>query len=507
MKKLRGITKALIWVLFTVPVAAGGTIYYFEAVASGAQADVIALLLWISVMLLVTAFTALLCRWTEQKPGILCLGAGASAALEIICCIILAGAGIYFRIGQEFVAFWSEQDGNPVVEAALVTLNRTVDGQTDLVTSAYVYLLNQLFLLVGNLSLAAAGMQLMLFIVGGVLLYFLVRRCYGAFPAVICLGGLMLLPELIRASMYCSPEILLFLLAVILGWILHLCLDGKLNRCGRALLDLLVLALFTAGCVYVDRPQWNGLSGEILFDRALAVSGQTALVVGILCAVIFLFLESFQTTAVYMLMAVLLMAVQMLGLVGHVGCMAALGIVMSILLGISLQGLLFGEPAEDEELAVEEQDAEKVEETTPGSSAVSAQTAMKQVEKTESELTGDDGKSDGQTLVKTEMTLAEKNVQTAAGETGAVSNEKDEKAAGETTVATETVEKNIPEAAEKPSMTEEKNANQARLEIFIPETMEIPKRKKRAKIDFDKEFPEEDLNFDLEVKEDEKFDR
>ncbi|MCD7862281.1 MAG: hypothetical protein LUG61_01915 [Lachnospiraceae bacterium] len=478
MKKLRGITKALIWVLFTVPVAAGGTIYYFEAVASGAQADVIALLLWISVMLLVTAFTALLCRWTEQKPGILCLGAGASAALEIICCIILAGAGIYFRIGQEFVTFWSEQDGNPVVEAALVTLNRTVDGQTDLVTSAYVYLLNQLFLLVGNLSLAAAGMQLMLFIVGGVLLYFLVRRCYGAFPAVICLGGLMLLPEMIRASMYCSPEILLFLLAVILGWILHLCLDGRLNRLSRALLDLLVLALFTAGCVYVDRPQWDGLSGEILFDRVLAASGQTALVVGILCAVIFLFLESFQTVAVYMLMAVLLMAVQMLGLVGHVGCMAALGIVMSTLLGISLQGLLFGEPSEEEEQA-----AETVEESMPESPVVSAQTAMKQEEKTESELAGDDGKSDGQTLVKTEMTLAEESA------------------------AAEMVEKNIPEAAEKPSKAEEKNADQVRPEIFIPETMETPKRKKRAKIDFDKEFPEEDLNFDLEVKEDEEFDR
>ncbi|MCD8380855.1 MAG: hypothetical protein LUC95_11210, partial [Lachnospiraceae bacterium] len=189
MKKLRGIFTALVWILFTVPVMTGGTIYYFEAVASFTEADMIALFLWISILLLATGFTALLDRWTDLRPGVLGMGKGASLALEIICCVILAGAGIYFRIGQEFVTFWSRQDGNLVVEAALVTLDQTAGGFHDPVSAVYVWLLNKVFLLAGNLMLAAAGMQLVLFIVGCILLYFMIMRCYYGLSEGVCLGG------------------------------------------------------------------------------------------------------------------------------------------------------------------------------------------------------------------------------------------------------------------------------------------------------------------------------
>ncbi len=500
MKKLRGILEALIWLLFTVPVAAGGTVYYIESVSSYTQADVAAVLLWCSIMLILTGLAAFLFTWTKQKPGILCLGKGASVALEVICCLILVSAGIYFRIGQEFVAFWSEQDGNPVVEAALVKLDRTSVSQTDLVTAAYVFLLNRLFWLVGNLSLAAAGMQLVIFAAGSILLYFLVRRCYGAFAAVICLEGLMLLPQMVRSSMYCSPEILLFLSAVILGWILHLCLDRRLKKEWKALPDFLVLALYTAGCVYVDWADWSSMAGETFLDRALTVSGQTALVLGILCAVLYLFLESRETVAVYMLMTVFLIAVQMLGLADSVGCMAALAVVVSVLLGLSLDGLLFYDEAAPETAMM------PGENTSGLSEEHVSETAEVSVESTAT-ASGKDTPEKTEVSGEAEAAPGEENVQTAtaaADEKTEPERQKEDMQLSEEEVKEEDMQLPEPEAKEEDIHLPE---SEAIPEIYIPETMEIPKRKKRAKIDFDREFSEDEMSFDLEVEDGEEFDR
>ncbi|MCD7751320.1 MAG: hypothetical protein LUI10_06215 [Lachnospiraceae bacterium] len=497
MKNWRGIFTALIWLLFTVPVMTGGTIYYFEAVASFTEADLIALFLWICILLMITGFTTLLGRWTDLKPGVLRMGKGASLALEMICCVILTCAGIYFRIGQEFVTFWSRQDGNPVVAAALVTLNRTADGFQDPVTAAYVWLLNRVFLLVGNLTLAAAGMQLVIFILCCVLLYFLVRHCYGAFPAVICLGGLMLLPQMIRASMYCSPEILLFLVAVLLGWILHLTLDKRMEKSGTVLLDFTVVVLFVMGCVYVDRSGWSLISAETFTDRVLAVSGQAAFIPGVLCAVIFLFLKARRTAAVYMLMAVLLIVIQMLGFPDSVGCDAVLGVVMSILLGISLDGLLLKEPASQKGKAAQEakeSDFEVLsEESFPGEEEAAADEKELKAG-SQAELQAPEGPviDDTQSEKVNAAAVPQTAEKTATDDTQAAEEKVKEepRAAGEITGA----EVNLNMAGSTP-------------EIFIPASMEIPKRKKRARIDFDREFSEEEMNFDVEVEDGEEFDK
>ncbi|MCD7806465.1 MAG: hypothetical protein LUH19_03880, partial [Lachnospiraceae bacterium] len=44
-------------------------------------------------------------------------------------------------------------------------------------------------------------------------------------------------------------------------------------------------------------------------------------------------------------------------------------------------------------------------------------------------------------------------------------------------------------------------------EIFIPKSMEIPARKKKAKIDYDRDFSESEMKFDIEIPEEEEFDR
>ncbi len=598
MKKLGGILTALIWLLFTVPTVAGGTMYYFEAVASFADADMIALLLWGSVMLLMVGLVTLISRWMKLEPGILRPGEGASRALEIICCIILVGAGIYFRIGQEFIAFWSRQDGrNPVVEAAMVTLDQTAYASADPVTNIYIWLLNQLFYLVGNLSMAAAGMQLVLFTVTCALLYFLVRRCYGALTAVICLGGIMLLPEMIRASMYCSPEILLFLIAVILGWVLHLTLDKRMAEHSTVLLDFLLLVLFLVGCVYVNQSEWVPVTGEIFLERILEVSRQTILVPGVLCSVIFLFLEKRKpAAAVNMMMAVLLILVQMLGLPDSVGCAAALGIVMSVLLGISLDGLLVKAPASREEEAEPEteepdfealseenfvsaeqsaegapaaqpendaasendavaasqgeseaspeageasseaakaRDEEKAESAQPeaeksAESAPAAQTesntapenddaAALQGESVVSAVTvdTDELRADDATAAQTKGTVTLQTESNTASENDAVASQGESSAApaAANTAAPQvegsasTAAKDDKEANEIAAAAAVQEASQEAAEIYVPESMEIPKRKKRARIDFDREFSEEEMNFDIVVKDDEEFDR
>ncbi|MCD8130693.1 MAG: hypothetical protein LUE16_05355 [Lachnospiraceae bacterium] len=479
MKKMGGVLKALVWLLFTVPVAFGSTIYYFETVSSYAAVDVVALLLWGCVILLLFLLGAFLCRWAEKRPGFFRLGEGAALVLELICCVILVAGGIYLRIGREFVAFWSSQDGNPVVEAALVTASGLSLNQADFLSNAYVYLLNQLFMLVGNLSMAAAGMQLALFSVTCFLLYFLVRRTWGALCAVICLGALMLFPEMIRLSMYCSPETLLLLGVVALGWLLHLCFDRFLKRGFEAAPDFLLLICLLAGCIYYQ--QTPGISGVLLSERISAVGGQTALLAGLLSLIFFLFLRKEKRAAsVYMVMAVIVLAAQLMGMQEDMGCQAALCVVMTLLLGVLLRDLLGGEEnGEEEEYA-------EIQWTGTEDLSLPEDEPLEEAEAEEKELPAE------------EESIPEEKLQTLREE--GMPEEKPQPVK----------EEGMSEEKLQPVIEEsmpEKEAASARPEIFIPKSMEIPKRKKRAKIDYDKDFSETEMKFDIEIPDEEEFDR
>ncbi|MCD7737936.1 MAG: hypothetical protein LUH58_02695 [Lachnospiraceae bacterium] len=457
MKKMGGVLQAFVWLIFTVPVAFGSTIYYFEAVASYTSADVIALLLWICVILFLFMLTALLRRWTEKRPGFFQLGEGAALVLELICCIILVSGGIYLRIGREFVTFWSTQDGNPVVEAALVTTSGLSLNQADFLSNAYVYLLNQLFMLVGNLSMAAAGMQLALFAVSCFLLYFLIRRTWGVFCTVVCLGALMLFPEMLRISMYCSPEMLLLLGVAVTGWLLHLCFDRFLERGYEAALDLLLLIWLLAGCMYYQRAQTQGIFEVPLSDRISAVGGQTALLAGLLSLILFLFIrKEKKAPAIYMFMAVIILTIQTLGMQDDMGCQAALCVVMTLLLGLLLRDLLAGEEKGEKAVYTKIQRTETEDAVLP--------------EKEES-ITGEKPQPMREENIPAEKILPHE-------------------------------EMTLPE---KILPAEENSA--ARPEIFIPKSMEIPKRKKKTKIDYDRDFSEREMKFDIEIPDGEEFDR
>ncbi|MCD8326780.1 MAG: hypothetical protein LUC90_08925 [Lachnospiraceae bacterium] len=444
MKKLGDALQALVWLLFTVAVGFGSTVYYFNTIASFAATDVIGLVLWGVLILMVFVLALLLHQLTDRKPGFFRLGDGAALVLEMICCVILVAGGIYLRIGQEFVAFWSEQGENPVVEAAYVTALGLTESWSDLFSMAYVYLLNQLFMLVGNINLAAAGMQLVLFSIFCFLAYFLVRRLWGAFCACVCLGGLMLLPEMIRVSMYCSPEILLILAAVILGWVLHLCFDRFMRNGSKAALDLIVLICFAAGCRYYQSAQGLTVPEFVFQESALAVSAQTALLTGLLGLIFFLFAngKAQRASAVYMLMAVIILAAQMLGMQSDAGCQTALSVVMVLIFGLTLQGVLAGRASEEED-GMEPEEAYEAE-SGPEDVYVS----------------GADGTYEAE-----------------------------------------------PERLNGMMDQESGSAAPERTGIFIPKSMEIPVRKKKAKIDYDREFPEEELKFDIEIPEEDEFDR
>ncbi len=457
MKKMGGVLQAFVWFIFTVPVVFGSTIYYFETAASYAAADVFVLFLWGCVVLLLFALAALLCRWAAKRPGFFGLGEGAALVLELVCCVILVSGGIYLRIGREFVTFWSTQDGNPVVEAAFVTTWGLSLNQADFLSNAYVYLLNQLFMLVGNLSMAAAGMQLALFAVSCFLLYFLIRRTWGAFCAVVCLGALMLFPEMLQISMYCSPEMLLLLGMVVVGWILHLCFDRFLERGYEAALDLLLLIWLLAGCMYYQRAQTVEMSGTPLSERVFAAGGQTALLTGLLSLMFFLFIKKEKkAVTIYMFMTVIILAVQMMGMQEDMGCQVALCVVMTLLFGLLLRDLLAGEENDKE---TEYTEIQKME------------TEDIALSETEESVTGEKSQPMREENIPAEKILPHE-------------------------------EMILPE---KILPAEENSA--ARPEIFIPKSMEIPKRKKKAKIDYDRDFSEREMKFDIEIPDGEEFDR
>lgn len=142
--------------------------------------------------------------------------------------------------------------------------------------AGYIYLkvLHAVFLLFGNRFIAAVWLQVVLYVVACIFLYFVVRELAGKLPAIIMLVFMMISPFNLLHTMELSPEILYLLIYSIALWAIAGSL--KKNACNpfvyiavgvligvSCYLDItgLSLLVFAAGVLTVEREQpvkrWN----------------------------------------------------------------------------------------------------------------------------------------------------------------------------------------------------------------------------------------------------------
>lgn len=465
MRILGRTVQTVIWLIFAVLVVFFSTVYFLDQVISYSAVSVYSIVLWGAVLfntflLLLVAHLAL-----GRNPGFLRLGGFSAAAVELACFLVLLGAGLYFRLGETFASLWRES-GSVLVQAAMAGEDAALSGagaesvaSGGILFSAYVSLLRQGYLLFGNRELVAPGMQLILFFVTAVLLYFLIRRSWGSITAVFVWGCLMLLPGMLRFSVESDPFVLLLLSAVLAGWILHGFLGWliarirgrRLSRGQEAWMDLVPVGLCAAWSVYVSlRQGWtfpdglpvtdvSALAGTGLWRNSVTVSGQEILLFGLAALLMFLFLEERREVSAYAVMAAVLLLLQLLGLDGGGGCGVLLYAVLSLLAGTGVEALIFSGGAQ---IAAEETGERR----TAGTR----------------EKTGRRKKTERMVSHAPEP---EKSSEPAAA----------------------------PETAPRP-------------EIYLPKSMEIPRRKTRARLEFDRDFDESELKYDIEVLEDEDYD-
>lgn len=116
--------------------------------------------------------------------------------------------------------------------------------------ASYIYLeiLHAVLLLFGNRLIAAVWLQVTLFLLACVFLYFAVRELAGKLPAIIMLVFLMLSPFTLLRTMELSPEILFMLIYSIALWAIA---DNlKKNDCNSFV--YIVVGVLIGVCCYLD---------------------------------------------------------------------------------------------------------------------------------------------------------------------------------------------------------------------------------------------------------------
>lgn len=465
MRILGRTIQTVVWLIFAVLVTFGSTVYFLGHIISYSAVSIYSVLLWGAALCNVFLIFLILRLITEKNPGLFFLAGKPALFLEAACFFILLAAGLYFRLGAEFYGLWTGED-SAVAQAAMVGTEGAGQAEGLLaggpVASAYVFLLHKCYQVMGNRGIVAAGMQLFLFLTAGILLYFLIRRAWGRVSAVFVWGCLMLLPDGIRFSMESVPGILPLFGAVLLGWILYGCALGLAGRgrgrrlsVGQAAWLGLVPVLCCAGwSVYVGLKQallTDGIlfpgDGPALWESSLTVLGRGILLLGLAALLAFWLSGERWAAAACMTAAILLLAVQLLGLDGGNICGVLLCVMLSLLAGVTARALLC--PQAD----------------------------------------GGDGETFRKAALKGGRTDPAREKGRPEQDPGLPAGQQGEKARALTDGA---------------GITGYREAGE--MEIYIPSSMEIPRRAPRARQDFDREFDESELVYDIEILEDADFD-
>lgn len=160
----------------------------------------------------------------------------------------------------------------------------------------YLELLHAVFLLFGNRLIAAVWLQVVLFVLACIFLYFAARELAGKLPAIIMLVFLMISPFTLLRTMELSPEILYFLIYSIALWAIA---DNlKKNDCNPVVYILvgllsgvccyfditgLSLLVFIAGVLTVEREQpakkWNNRISAFGLNVFGAILGWLAIII------------------------------------------------------------------------------------------------------------------------------------------------------------------------------------------------------------------------------------
>lgn len=194
--------------------------------------------------------------------------------VEGVLVIALFVAGIILRVS--IMPYLTGEGADMIFfEAAKVAEGKELPLVVHGATYIYLELLHAVFLLFGNRLIAAVWLQVVVFLLACIFLYFAVRELAGRLPAVIMLIFLMISPYTLLRTMELSPEILFLLLYSITLWgiadnlkkqdanpFVYITIGLLIGVCCYFDITGITLLVFAAGVLTVEREvpakKWNG---------------------------------------------------------------------------------------------------------------------------------------------------------------------------------------------------------------------------------------------------------
>jgi hypothetical protein len=210
MKQLSIIPEFLIWLVFSVLAGFGYAFSVFDYIGKNAELSAIDIVIPTLVWLLVAAVSAFFINLAKKTQCFAKFSKFERVFLEGGILLLLLVGGWLFRFAQPFHDIWPVNIENEFFHYAQVSTQSEVYTNSHPASRLYVGFLHIVFLFLGNIYEAGALTQYVLLLVGVFLWYLAVRKLLGQVTALCFMAGAMLLPDSIIASMQYNPMMLLF---------------------------------------------------------------------------------------------------------------------------------------------------------------------------------------------------------------------------------------------------------------------------------------------------------
>lgn len=255
MKRLSIIPEIFIWLAFSVLAGFGYAFSFFECIGGRASLTAADIVMPTLVWLVVAVFCTCLLRIAKKTQCFAHFTKSESLFLEYGVLVLLLIGGWVFRFSAHFQGLWPVNPDNEFFQYAQVSRSAVSYMNPHAVSRLYVGFLHILFLFLGNIFEAGSLAQFVLLMVGVFFWYMAVRKTFGQITALFFTAGAMLLPDSIVASVQYNPMMLLFAIYGVIAWIIACYAKGKCSGAAAFVCELGIGMLLGAS-VLLDVSGW-----------------------------------------------------------------------------------------------------------------------------------------------------------------------------------------------------------------------------------------------------------
>ena len=255
MKRLSIIPEIFIWLTFSVVAGFGYAFSFFEYVGGRTQMTATDIVMPTFVWLVLAAVCTCLVGAAKKTQCFMHFSRNEGLFLECSVLVLLLIGGWVYRFADHFVGLWPVNPDNEFFQYAQVLQASDVYMNPHPASRLYVGFLHIIFLFLGNIYEAGALTQFILLLIGVLFWYLAVRKAFGTTAALFLAAGAMLLPDSIVASMQYNPMMLLFAIYGIIAWIMACYACGKCSGFPAFFSEFLMGALLSVA-ILLDISGW-----------------------------------------------------------------------------------------------------------------------------------------------------------------------------------------------------------------------------------------------------------